>query len=216
MTLAEAISTMAVAGCRLVPDHAGGLALVVPDGTTMPRQVLEVLRVHREQLVAAHAVPPAPPAAPADDLGEYLREKGLGDSTADFVVYAAKLFGVPGQKVTIEAVVAEAEPELFEPGIPMQTTIATTWHKRGVGYFNLPAGTAGLLIPQLWAIADADARKQVEATIANAKRRGRPKHVAAWLAGEPRALEIDALTIEGVVLPAGMDRIPWRAGAVAA
>lgn len=216
MTLAEAIATLATAGCRLVPDAETGLALVVPEGKTISREVLEVLRGHREQLAAAHAEAPAPPPASADDLGDYLREKGIQDSTADFVVYAAKLFGVPGQKVTIEQAIAEAETVLFEPGIPARTTIATKWHKPGVGYFLLPAGTTGLLIPQLWAIADTAARLQVEATIATAKRRGLPEHVAVWLAGEPRALEIDALTVEGAVLPAGTDRIPWRPGGAAA
>ena len=75
MTLAEAISTVAVAGCRLVPDDAGGIALVVPEGTTISTEVLVVLQAHRQQLGAAHAEPAAPaPAAAYDDLAEYLVE----------------------------------------------------------------------------------------------------------------------------------------------
>lgn len=224
MTLAEAISTVAVAGCRLVPDDAGGIALVVPEGTTISREVLGVLQAHREQLGAAHARPPATPlpeapAAPAaaaaaadadDDLAEYLAEKGLPAATAELVVYAARLFEVPGQAITIERVVADAAPELFEPGIPTQTTIETKWHKPGAGYFTVPAGTVGLLVPQLWAIGDEHARQGVESTIADAKRRGLPVHVPVWLAGEPRALELDAITLEGVVPTAGMDLTPWR------
>lgn len=217
MTLAEAFTILATSGCRLVPDPEAGLALVVPEGKTIPGQVLEVMRAHRGELLAAHAtpVPPAPPAASAEELGEYLREKGIADSTAELVVHAAKLFDVPGQAITIEQVVAEAEPELFEPGIPVQTTIATKWHKPGVGYFTLPAGFPGLLIPQLWAIADATARQQVESTIADAKRQKKILHVPVWLAGEARALEMNAITLEGVVPPAGMDLTPWRAGAAA-
>jgi hypothetical protein len=217
MTLAEAISTVAVAGCRLVPDHAGQVVLVVPEGTTISTEVLEVLRAHREQLGAAHAPPAAPPpAAHADDLGEYLVEKGLPEATADLVVYAARLFEVPGQGISIERVVADAEPELFEPGIPFLTTIETKWHKPGAGYFTLPAGTVGLLVPQLWAIGDDHARHLVENTIADAKRRGQTLHVPVWLAGEPRALGMDAITLEGVVAPAGMNLTPWRSPATEA
>lgn len=211
MTLAEAISTVAVAGCRLVPDDAGGIALVVPEGTTISREVLGVLQAHRQQLGAAHAVPAAPaPAAANDDLAEYLAEKGLPAATAELVVYAARLFEVPGQAITIERVVADAAPELFEAGIPMQTTIETKWHKPGAGYFTVPAGTVGLLVPQLWAIDDDHARAGIESTIADAKRRGLPLHVPVWLAGEPRAIGMDAITLEGVVPPAGMDLTPWR------
>lgn len=210
MTLAEAISTVAVAGCRLVPDDAGGIALVVPEGTTISREVLGVLQAHRQQLGAAHAVPAALAAAD-DDLAEYLAEKGLPEATAELVVYAARLFEVPGQAITIERVVADAEPELFEPGIPMQTTTETKWHKPGAGYRTVPAGTVGLLVPQLWAIDDDHARAGIESTIADAKRRGLPLHVPVWLAGEPRAIGMDAITLEGVVLPAGMDLTPWRA-----
>jgi len=216
MTLAEAISTVAVAGCRLVPDHAGQVVLVVPEGTTISTEVLEVLRAHREQLGAAHAPPAAPPpAAPADDLGEYLVEKGLPEATADLVVYAARLFEVPGQGISIERVVADAQPELFEPGIPMQTIVETRWHKPGAGYFTVPAGTVGLLVPQLWAIGDETCHG-IESTIADAKRRGQTLHVPVWLAGEPRAIGMDAITLEGVVAPAGMNLTPWRSPATEA
>jgi len=216
MTLAEAISTVAVAGCRLVPDHAGQVVLVVPEGTTISTEVLEVLRAHREQLGAAHAPPAAPPpAAHSDDLGEYLVEKGLPEATADLVVYAARLFEVPGQGISIERVVADAQPELFEPGIPMQTIVETRWHKPGAGYFTVPAGTVGLLVPQLWAIGDETCHG-IESTIADAKRRGQTLHVPVWLAGEPRAIGMDAITLEGVVAPAGMNLTPWRSPATEA
>lgn len=213
MSLADAIAALALAGCRLVADGAGGLTLVVPEGKALPVEVLDTLRANRPQLVAAHAVPMPP--AKADDLADYLREKGLPDSTADLVVYAARLFNVPGQRITIEQAVATAEPELFEPGIPVQTTIATKFHKPGVGYCTIPAGLVGLLIPQIWAIADDHARRGVESVIAEAKRKGQAEHVAVWLAGEPRALAIEEITLEGVVIPAGMDLTPWRAGAAA-
>lgn len=222
MTLAEAISTVAVAGCRLVPDHAGGVALVVPDGTTISRVVLEVLRAHRQQLAAAHATPaaspPPPVAAAADDLHEYLREKGIAEAAADLVVHATRVFNVPGQAITIEHAELEPEPVFFEPGVPILTTIDTEWHAPGQGYFTVPAGTLGLAIPQRWAIADADARQQVEAAIDHAKQQHKPVHVAVWLAGTVRALDLTAFTFEGAVAPAGLDLMPWRSppGAAAA
>lgn len=222
MTLAEAISTVAVAGCRLVPDHAGGVALVVPDGTTIPRVVLEVLRAHREQLAAAHAMPaaspPPLPAAAADDLREYLREKGITEAAADLVVHAARVFNVPGQAITIEHAELEPEPVFFEPGAPILTTIETEWDHAGGGHLTVPAGTLGLAIPQRWAIADADARQGVEATIECAKRQHKPVHVAVWLAGAVRALDLTAFTFEGAVAPPGLDLMPWRSppGAAAA
>lgn len=208
MSLADAIAALALAGCRLVPDGASGLTLVVPEGKALPREVLDTLRANRPQLVAAHAVPM--PLGKADDLGDYLREKGVAECTADLAIYAARLFNVPGQRITIEQAVAEAEPELFEPGIPVQTTIATKFHKPGVGYFTLPAGMVGLLIPQIWAIADDHSRRGVESVIAEAKRKGQADHVAVWLVGEPRALAIQEITLEGAGHPAGMDLTPWR------
>jgi len=164
--------------------------------------------------VAAHAdAPPAPPAA-ADELAGYLIEKGFAESTAELVVHAAELFNVPGQRITIGKVMAEAESELFEPGIPVQTLVDRKWHKPDVGYFNVPAGTLGLLMPQTWAIRDEHARKGVESVIADAKKRKQILHVAVWLAGEPRAMPMDEITLD-VDAPSGMDLIPWRAGEAA-
>jgi hypothetical protein len=51
MTVADAIHALAITGARLTTSPDGGIALVVPDGATIPRQVLDVLRDHREQLV---------------------------------------------------------------------------------------------------------------------------------------------------------------------
>jgi len=229
MTLAEAISTVAMAGCRLVPDDAGGVALVVPEGTTVARQVLEVLRAHREQLGAAHRRPPASATAAAaaeagealaidhDDLADYLYEKGVSDTGVELVTLAARIFNVRGESITVELPAKPDEPvAFFEPGIPIVTTVSTKWHKPGAGYFELPAGTLGLAIPQPWAIADPVARQQLAGAIDLAKRQGKPTHVAVWLAGEPRALDLDSFTFDGAVAPAGLDLLPWRAGAAAA
>lgn len=211
MTLAEVITILATAGCRLVPDPETGLALIVPEGKSLPAAVLEELRKHRAQLVAAHAdAPPAPPAS-GDELAGYLIEKGFAESTAELVVHAAELFDVPGQRITIGKVVAEAEPELFEPGIPVQTVVHRKWHKPGVGYFNIPAGTLGLLVPQTRAIRDEHARKGVESVIADTKKKKQTLHVPVWLAGEPRSMPMDEITLD-VYGPTGMDLIPWRAG----
>ncbi len=217
MTLAEAFTILATSGCRILPDGETGIALVVPEGITVPAELLDTLREHKPAIMAAHASAPpaAPPAASPEELADYLREKGISDSTAGLVVKAAKLFEVPGQAIKIEQVVAEAEPELFEPGIPMATTIETRWHKPGEGYVTVPAGTVGLLIPQLWAIADKHARHGVESTIAQAKRQQKILHVPIWLAGEPRAIAMNEITIEGVAAPEDMDLTPWRPEAAA-
>lgn len=216
MTLAEAISTVAVAGCRLVPDDAGGVALVVPQGTTVAREVLDVLRAHREQLAAVHAPAraAASPAPAADDLRDYLRDRGVSAAAAELVVHAAQTFKVPGQAITVEAPIDDEEngpePVFFEPGVPLLTTVETQWHRPGQGYYTVPAGTLGLAITQTWAIADDDARQQVEAVIADAKQRHKPLHIPVWLAGEVRALDLPAFTFDGAVAPADMDLLPWR------
>jgi hypothetical protein len=216
VTLAEAISTVAMAGCRLVPDNAGSVALVVPEGTNVPREVLDVLRAHREQLAAVHATaaPPPQPSPPADDLGEYLRDRGVSEAAAELVVHAAKTFNVPGQAITFDRPIDDEEdgpePVFFEPGVPILTTMKTVWHRAGSGYFTIPEGTLGLAIPQTWAIADDDAWQQVEAVIAGAKQRHKPLHIPVWLAGEVRALDLPAFTFDGAVAPADMDLLPWR------
>lgn len=218
MTLAEAFTTLATAGCRLMPDDAGGVALVVPDGATIPREVLDVLREHREQIAAAHAVPAAPapvePSPAADDLGDYLRDRGVTERGIGLAVRAAKVFGIPGQGIVHELPGEDLddgrEPVFFEDGIPITTTIETTWHDSVVGYFTLPAGTPGLAIPQVWAIADDDARREVESTIATAKKLKKPLHIPVWLAGRERALEMTAFTFDGATAPPGVDLKPWR------
>ncbi len=218
MTLAQAFTTLATAGCRLVPDDAGGVALVVPDGATIPREVLEVLRVHREEIAAAHAVSPAPaPAEPspaADDLREYLSGRGVGEAGIALAVHAAEVFNVPGQGIVHEladdGLVDAGEPVFFEDGIPMITTIETIWQDPGVGYFTVPAGSTGLAIPQVWAIADGHARNEVEITIATAKKHKKPLHIPVWLAGRERALEMTAFTFDGATASPGVDLKPWR------
>ena len=218
MNLAEAFTILATSGCRLVPDPEAGLSLVVPDGRAIPGEVLEVMRAHREQLVAAHAapVPEAPSPALADDLADYLRDRGLARSSVELVTYAAKLFRVHGQSITIESVVDGAATELFEPGIPIAMKIATEWRTPGVGSFTVPAGTEGLLIPQIWAIADHASRLQVEATMASEKRRGLSGLVVVWLAGEPRVVPMEAITTEGLSVREGVDRTPWVSQGAAA
>ena len=218
MTLAQAFTELAAAGCRLVPDEAGGVALVVPEGATMAREVLELLRQHREEIAAAHAVPATTAAVEsspaADDIGEYLREKNVTETAIALVVHAAELFGVHGQGIVHEPVGEDLgdglEPVFFENGIPIKTTIETMWHETGVGYVTLPAGFPGLAIPQVWAIADDHARRQVESVIATAKKQKKPLHIPVWLAGRERALEMTAFTFDGAVAPPGTDLMPWR------
>jgi hypothetical protein len=214
MTLAEAMTAAAMAGCRLVPDDQGGIALVVPDGAALARQVLEVLRANREQIAAAHAGPrPSADevvAVPNADLADYLREQGISDVGIEFVELAARVFEVRGERITIEPVGDKSEPVLFEPGIPILTTKATKWHRPRHGYFEIPAGTLGLAIPQPWAIADDHARGIVVATIEAAAKQGRRTHMAVWLEGDARTLDVDSFTFEGAVAPPGLDLLPWR------
>ena len=219
MTLAEAIHALAITGSRLA-GASGGITLVVPEGATVDRQVLEVLRAHRKQLTAivgpsAASVeekekPPAP--ARVVDLADYLAEKSITGSAAELVLQAAHLFNVATDKITIEADDGQAEPAptFFEPGLPCLTTIDTEWHEAGVGLITIPAGTLALAIPQTWAIADDGERVGVEVTLDSLRRHRKPPHLPVWLWGKARTIEVSLITFEGAVAPSGMNLLPWR------
>lgn len=206
MTLADAIHSLALSGCRLTAGPDGGIALEVPPGATVAREVLDALRVHRDQL--APIVEPAPRGG---DLAEYLGEKKVSARAAELVLHAVETFDVRHDRITFELdEPAGPTPEFFEPGIPCLTTIETEWFKAGEGYFTLPAGTLALAIPQTWAIADADERIGIESMLEALRRHRKPPHVPVWIAGKARALEATSITFEGAVAPDGMNLIPWR------
>lgn len=205
MTIADAIHELAVAGCRLTTAPDGGIALDVPPGSTVRRQVLDVLRAHRHELAAVAA------PAPVDDLAEYLGSKGITGTAAELVLHAARTFEIRHDRITVEAeAAAEPAPAFFEPGIPALTTIETEWHVAGRGLVPIAAGSLGLLIPQVWAIADDDERIGIEATLDSLRRHKKPPHVPIWLDGKARAIETNLITLEGAVAPSGMNLLPWR------
>lgn len=206
MTLADAIHSLAISGCRLTAGPDGGIALEVPPGATVAREVLDALRVHRDEL--APIVEPAPHGG---DLAEYLAGKNVSTRAAELVLHAVETFGVRHDRITFELdEPAGPTPEFFEPGIPCLTTAETEWFKAGEGYFTLPPGTLALAIPQTWAIADADERIGIESMLESFRRHRKPPHVPVWIAGKARALEATSITFEGAVAPDGMNLIPWR------
>lgn len=218
MTLADAIHALAITGARLTTGLDGGITLVVPDGASVPRQVLDVLRAHREELTPV--VAPAsgkekekPPASPrVVDLAEYLAEKRITGSAAELVLATAQAFNVPTDRISVEADDGQAEPAptFFEPGLPCLTTVDTEWHEAGVGLVTVPAGTLALAIPQTWAIADDGQRVGVEVTLDSLRRHRKPLHVPVWLRGKARTIEANLITFEGAVAPDGMNLLPWR------
>lgn len=211
MTLADAFHVLAVSGCRLTTGPDGGIALVVPDGGTVDRQVLDVLRAHRQELAAVAATaPPPPPAPPVADLADYLAGKGITGPTAELVLHAAETFEVRHDRITVEGDAEEGPPVFFEPGVPVLTTIPTEWHEAGRGLVTIPAGTFALTIPQPWAIHDADQRGGIEATLDSIRRHRKPAHVAVWLEGQARTIEAHLVTTDGAVAPVGMNLHPWR------
>lgn len=219
MTVADAIHALAITGARLTTSPDGGIALVVPDGATIPRQVLDVLRDHREQLVLVVASSPArveekeKPPAPSRvvDLADYLAEKEITGSTAGLVLHAAQAFNVATDKITIEGdATAEATPAFFEPGIPAITTVASAAVAvRGGTSKTIPPRALGLLVPQTWAIHDHRQRVEIE-SIQYVLRSQRRPHVPFWHDGEIHLVDPRSITVEGAVAPDGMNLLPWR------
>jgi hypothetical protein len=213
MNLADAVHALAITGSRLTAGLDGGITLVVPDGTTVPRQVLDVLRAHREQLAAVVEPAATAPVEPRrGDLAEYLAEKSITGSAAELVLHAARAFNVRTDRIKVEAEgpAAESAPTFFEPGVPCLTTIDTEWHEAGIGLVTVPAGTLAIVIPQTWAIADPHEQVGIEATLDSLRRHKKPLHVPVWLNGKARAIEHSLITFEGAVAPDGMNLLPWR------
>ena len=206
MTLADAITTIATAGCRIVADHSGGIALEVPPGATVAADVLAVLSAHREQLAAV-----ATPAEPvAGDLHEYLAIKGITGAAAELVEHAAATFNVKHQAITVERDNAEPEPVFFEDGVPFITLVDTEWAAAGGGTSIIPGGSLGLAIPQVWAIDGRFERHGIEAILESIKRRKLPRHIPVWLDGHARVIEITIVDFEHAVAAPGMNLMPWR------
>ena len=206
MTLADAITTIATAGCRIVADHSGGIGLEVPPGSSVPREVLDVLAAHREQLAAV-----ATPAEPvAGDLHEYLAIKGITGAAAELVEHAAATFNVKHQAITVERDNAEPEPVFFEEGVPFITLVDTEWAAAGGGTSIIPGGSLGLAIPQVWAIDGRFERHGIEAILESIKRRKLPRHIPVWLDGHARVIEITIVDFEHAVAAPGMNLMPWR------
>jgi hypothetical protein len=206
VTLADAITNLATAGCRIVADPSGGIALEVPPGSTVPREVLAVLQAHREQLAAVAT----PAEAPAGDLHDYLAIKGITGAAAELVEHAAATFSIRNQAITVEQDGPQSEAAFFEPGIPFLTTADTEWVAVGGRTTIVPAQTLGLAIPQVWAIDNPFERHGIEAIAESIKRRRLRPHVPVWLHGKARVIEISLITFDNAVAPPGMNLIPWR------
>ncbi len=206
MTLADAITTIATAGCRIVADHSGGIALEVPPGSTVAAEVLAVLSAHRDQLAAVAT----PAEVPAGDLHEYLSIKGITGAAAELVEHAAATFNVKHQAITVERDDAEPEPVFFEDGVPFLTLADTEWSAAGGGTSVIPSGALGLAIPQVWAIDDRFERHGIEAILESIKRRKLPRHIPVWLDGHARVIEITLVDFEHAVATPGMNLMPWR------
>lgn len=206
MTLADAITTIATAGCRIVADHSGGIALEVPPGSTVTSEVLTVLSAYREQLAAV-----ATPAEPvAGDLHQYLAIRGITGAAAELVKHAAATFNVKHQAITVERDEVEAPPVFFEEGVPFITLADTEWAAAGGGTSIIPGGTLGLAIPQVWAIDERFERHGIEGILESIKRRKLPRHIPVWLDGHARVIEITLIDFEHAVATPGMNLMPWR------
>jgi len=204
MTLADAFHALTTTGCRLEADPAGGITLIVPDGTAVPAEVLDVLRAHREQLTAALAPPPS------GDLRQYLGTKGITGAAAELVEHAAATFSIKHQAITIERDEVEAPPAFFDEGVPFITLVDTEWSAAGGGTSVIPGGSLGLAIPQVWAIDDPFERHGIEAILESIRRRKQPRHIPVWLDGHARVIEITLVDFEHAVATPGMNLMPWR------
>jgi hypothetical protein len=207
MTLADAFHLLSTSGCRLSATTDGAVALTVPDGAVVPSAVLEVLRDHREQLVAALA-PPSP--RPADDLRDYLGTKGITGKAAALVEHAVQVFSIRHDRITVDRHDAELEVAVVEPGVPFLTLTDTEWASPAGGTSIILGGTLGLAIPQVWAIADRFDRHGIEAILDSIKRRKLPRHIPVWLDGHARVIEITLVDFEHAVATPGMNLMPWR------
>lgn len=225
MNLSEALYTLAVSGCRILPEPNMGLMLDVPPGAELPDAVLRVLTAHRATLLAAIGNPTpdrtAPPASPeptaddgadpaAEDLADYLASQGVHGAAAELVMHATKAFDVKHQAVGIERDAFLENSEFFQRGIPCLLKIATHWHEPGQCPLSVPEGTIALLIPQPWAIADDFERRGLEALRRLLKARHLPPHVAVWIEGRARMIELAHLDFKTYVSTVGMDLLPWR------
>jgi hypothetical protein len=206
MTLAEAITILATAGCRIVADPSGGIALDVPPGSTVTSEVLAVLSAHREQIAAVAT----PAEATAGDLHQYLAIKGITGAAAELVEHAAATFNVKHQAIKVERDDAEPEPVFFEEGVPFITLVDTEWSAAGGGTSIIPGGSLGLAIPQVRAIDDRFERHGIEGILESIKRRKLPRHIPVWLDGQARVIEITLIDFEHAVATPGMNLMPWR------
>jgi hypothetical protein len=205
MTLADAFHALTTTGCRLEANPAGGITLIVPDGTAVPAEVLDVLRAHREQLTAALA-----PPLPAGDLHQYLGTKGITGAAAELVEHAAATFNVKHQAITVDRDEVDAPPAFFEEGVPFITLVDTEWSAAGGGTSIIPGGSLGLAIPQVSAIVDRFERHGIEGILESIKRRKLPRHIPVWLDGHARVIEITLVDFEHAVATPGMNLMPWR------
>jgi hypothetical protein len=207
MTLADAFHLLNTSGCRLKATPDGGIAVTVPEGAVVPAAVLDVLRNHREHLVAALV----PASAPAEvDLRDYLGTKGIAGEAAALVENAVQVFRIRHDRITVERDHSKPEVAVVEPGVPFLTLADTEWASPAGGTSIIPGGTLGLAIPQVWAIADRFDRHGIEAILESIRRRKLPRHIPVWLDGHARVIEITLVDFEHAVATPGMNLMPWR------
>jgi len=204
LSLANALSHLAAAGCRILPQDAEGLELDVPPGANVSSEVLDVLAAHREQLAAAFGLPAQRPPL-ADDGADPVR-----GSAAELVMYASDTLKIRLDDIRVKSTSPKDEVEFFAPGIPVRTNIDTRWHEPGRVIRLIPARTVGLAIPQPWAISNDFDRKGVMAQLAAVRRKRQPSHIGVWLANRPRVMAVAELEFDPSIPTEGMDLMPWR------
>jgi hypothetical protein len=217
LSLTDALSHLAAAGCRILPQEAEGLELDVPPGANVSSEVLDVLAAHREQLAAAFGLPAQRPPL-ADDgadpereaLAEYLAKNGVRGSAAELVMYASDALKIRLDDIRVKSTSPKDEVEFFAPGIPVRTKIDTRWHEPGRVIRLIPARTVGLAIPQPWAISNDFDRKGVLAQLAAVRRKRQPSHIGVWLANRPRVMAVAELEFDPSIPTEGLDLMPWR------